>query len=295
MTFPRSDVANAVLLSQPTKVVELLQQLLEETKRQGGFRRGLGGESDRGSTDEGILGVVSTSGGALTDFRVPIGNLKEIYIADWPFELTSLQVKLNDPRNPAIEILRMGRRIKSRFPIKTIFITTPVALSGQIVILDGSIQVSDVPWSLLNPLSFEQRRKHVRIENQSDFDPPEAIGALSQPGLFFVEGTVTAGTTNWFTDIRANHRVRLYGTVTSERAAAPGDITEVQLTWATSPGSVNRNIIDRHAFGPLHSIWQFDVEYFFDTVNGQVEVVVLDIGPAGNILHVSMHAEVHPL
>ncbi len=282
-------------LTEPTDLLSVNKAILKELRSQNGLRGGEGGEATRGGQDEGILGEVSTLA-ALDNFRVLVGGLKEIYIADWPFELRSLEIRLNDPRNPAIQVLRHGRRIISRFPIKEIYITTTQTLSGNIVILDGSIRVSDVPWSLLNPLSFEQRRKHVRIENQADFDPPEEIGAIDQPGLFFLQDRLTVATTTiFFTGLQANSRLRCYGNASSEIIAAAGDLTEFQIQLATDPGSANRNIIHRHQFTTQESVTKWDVEYFFDTVETQIEVFVIDPGPVGNGIKINMHLEVHPL
>ena len=190
----------------------------------------------------------------------------------------------------------MGRRIISRFPIKEIYITTSQSLSGNIVILDGSLRVSDVPWSLRHPLSFEQRRKHVRIETQSDFDPPHEVGAITHPGLFFLQDRLTtAATTIFFTGIQPNHRVRVYGNCSSEIIATAGNLTEVQVQLATDPGSVTRHIIDRHQFTTVNSMFDFNVEYFFDTVETMIEVFVVNLGPVGNAINISLHLEVHPL
>lgn len=297
MTFPRRPGVPGAgfTLEEPSDLLRVNRAILQELRSQGGLRRGIGGEATRGGTDEGILGQVDTGAGALTNVRVPIPNLKEIYIADWPFELTSLQVRLNSPDSPAIEVLRFGRRITSRFPIKEIYITTPQVISGQIVILAGGVGVSDVPWSLLNPLSFEQRRKHTRIQSQASFVATLTLPTLNQPGLFHVQRLSNAvGNTVMIDNIPANHRCRVYGWVGADLSGVSPNFGGFDVNWSSAAGAV-RNRLMRVRGGEVQTHWPFDVEYFIDRVEAEIAFDVTSLQPPGNRFGLSLWLEIHPL
>lgn len=298
MTLPgRPGIPGAgFVLQEPSELLAVNKAILKELRSQGGLGRGIGGEATRGGGDLGILGQVDTTAGALTNLRVPIPNLKEIYIADWPFELTSLLIRLNDPRAPGIEILRFGRRIVTRFPIKEIYITTPQTLSGQIVITAGDIQISDVPWSLLNPLSFEQRRKHTRLQNQgASTNAPVTIPALNQAGLFYSNfGATSTGTQVILQSIPANARLRVYGHVSAHAASLSPNFIDFHLAM-TDASSVILNRLFVVDSGPLVDHWEFDREYFLLREVSEVLWTLNDLGPAGNSFDVNIWLEIHPL
>ncbi len=265
----------------------ILQQLQNLNPRDSGGQRF---DDHVGVANYGIAELDITS--AQTTTRLLVGPTYRLTLIQVPEVLTTLEVRLFDPNGTPIDMLRSGPVLLSDVPIKDIFITTVPAIpdGGTLRFLTGNVQVSGQRLSNFGCLPTCPQVFELVSGQQNDVD--FATETLDGPKRYTMQQDRTS-TAVFVRNIPAGTPFRIYGRVSSEDETTTVDKVKGSLQLVKSPDKFWEEEFDGMIGGPQK--WLFDTGWgWLKTDNCNMELVIEDVGPTGNILSCTMAIEIVP-